>query len=78
MDEIFELPVYFNDQTLLLPAQLQAWGYSHRILVTINNQIVTFEPDEERNYRAISSNSEKIPDVQFVQAVVATIESLFK
>lgn len=78
MDETFELPVHFNGQNLLLPAQLQALGYSHRILVTIKDQTVIFEPDEERNYRAVSSDQEKIPDLQLVQAIATTIESLFK
>ncbi|MBX2925960.1 MAG: hypothetical protein KF746_27440 [Chitinophagaceae bacterium] len=78
MDEIFELPVHFNGQNLLLPAQLQAWGYSHRILVTLKDQTVIFEPDEERNYRAVSSDPAKTPEVQLVQAIITTIESLFK
>lgn len=78
MDEVFELPVHFNGQNLLLSAQLQAWGYGHRILVTINDQVVIFEPDEERNYRAVSSDPTKTPDVQLVQSIVTTIESLFK
>ena len=38
MEEAFELPVLFNGQNLLLPAQLQAWGYSHRILVRLKDQ----------------------------------------
>ena len=78
MDEIFELPVHFNGQNLLLPAQLQAWGYSHRILATLKDQIVIFDPDEERNYRAVSSDPAKTPEVQLVQAIITTIESLFK
>lgn len=78
MDEIFELPVHYNGQNLLLPAKLQVWGYSHRILVTLKNQTVIFEPDEERNYRAILPDQEKTPDVQLVQAIIMAIESLFR
>lgn len=78
MDETFELPVYFNGTDLLLPAQLQTWGYSHRILVTLPEQVVIFEPDEERNYRAVLTDTQKTPNLQLVQSVVTAIESLFR
>lgn len=78
MEEAFELPVLFNGQNLLLPAQLQAWGYSHRILVRLKDQTLIFEPDEERNYRAVLSDPERTPDLQLVKAIVTTLESLFR
>lgn len=78
MDESFELPVHFKGQDLLLSAKLRVWGYSHQILVTLNDQTIIFEPDEERNYRVILPNPERAPDIQLVQAIVRTIESLFK
>ena len=53
MDEEFELPVHYNGKELLFPAKLIRFGYSYRIEVDVNEQIVTFEKDEERNWRAL-------------------------
>jgi hypothetical protein len=81
MPESFELPVWYNGKELMLPAELQAWSTSHRIIVTIEDFPFTFEPDEERNYRAViamedSSRAEKI-DRQLLQAIAETLHDLF-
>ena len=53
MDEQFELPVDYKGQQLLLKASLLVTGYTHKFSVEVSGQEVIFEPDEERNYRAI-------------------------
>lgn len=78
MPESFELPVQFKDKTILLPAELQIWGYGHRIVVTLDGQAIVFEPDEERNYRAIISNGEKPPALEMIKAITESIESLLR
>ena len=49
----FELPVHYNGKEILFPAELRQQGYIHRIAITIDATEVLFEPDEERNYRAL-------------------------
>jgi hypothetical protein len=78
MQESFELPVQFRDKTVLLPAELTAWGYSHRILVTLEEQVIIFEPDEERHYRALLAEGQKPPALEMVKAIAESIESVFK
>lgn len=78
MHESFELPVQFKDKTILLPAELKIRGYSHRILVTWEGQVITFEPDEERNYRALIEDTQKSPALEIVKAITESIESVFK
>lgn len=78
MHETFELPVQFRDKTILLPAELKIWGYSHRILVAWEGQVIIFEPDEERNYRALISDGENPPELEMVKAMMKSIESVFK
>lgn len=78
MNESFELPVQFRDRTIMLPAALQSWGYSHRILVTVDDQEIVFEPDEERNYRALVPDREKAPELEMLKAIAESIESVFK
>ena len=52
MDEQFELPVEYKGEQLLFKASLIVTGYTHKFNVDVNGQMVIFEPDEERNYRA--------------------------
>lgn len=70
----------FNGEELLFPAELQQTGYTHRFCVNVYGQEVYFEPDEERNYRALidpESVSGKI-SVDLLKAIAGTIESLVK
>jgi hypothetical protein len=53
MEEPFELPLVYKGEQLLLKASLLVTGYAHKFSVDINGQIIIFEPDEERNYRAV-------------------------
>ena len=80
MDEAFELPVMYRNQEILFPAKLQQTGYSHRFCVEVHGQEVFFEPDEERNYRALidPEKMSKEISVELLQAIAGTIESLVK
>lgn len=78
MNESFELPVYYKGEELLVSAELQAWGYGHRILVNVNDQIITFEPDEELNYRALLYDADKKPDMELIRSVAESIHAAFK
>ena len=78
MHESFELPVQFGDTAIVLPAALTNWGYSHRILVTLEEQVIIFEPDEERHYRALLAEGQKPPALKMVKAIAESIEAVFK
>ncbi len=62
----------------MFPATLQASQYSHRILVSMDNQVIIFEPDEERNYRAILQDADTNVNIALVQSIALAIESVFK
>jgi hypothetical protein len=53
MDEQFELSVEYKGQQFHFKAALMRYGYTHKFHVDVNGQVVVFEPDEERNYRAV-------------------------
>lgn len=81
MHETFDLPVWYNGKEIMFPAELQPYGYTHRIAVHIENFPFIFEPDEEKNYRAIISiedqkKAEKI-DKLLLQTVAETLQDLF-
>ena len=80
-DDIYEIPVQYKGQEVLVPAQLLVTGYTHKFRVEVGGHEVFFEPDEERNYRAtldpVHGDSGKI-DVAFLQAIAAGIEAAVK
>ena len=81
MSKSFELPVWYHGTEMFFPAELLQIGYTHRIKLQINGTEVLFEPDEERNYRAVINSSDHIkstslkPDL--LQAIVETLHDLF-
>jgi hypothetical protein len=79
MDE-FELPVTYKGEEILFNSSLQVTGYAHRFIVDVYGQSVIFEPDEERNYRAIIStedlNSNKNIDPELLKIISEKITEI--
>ncbi|MDB5233006.1 MAG: hypothetical protein JWN76_3811 [Chitinophagaceae bacterium] len=51
--ETFTIPVIYNGTEQNFEASLEVFGYTHKIRVEVNGTPLFFEPDEERNYRAL-------------------------
>ncbi len=81
MDEPFELPVTYKGNELLFPARLFMLGYIHKFQVQVNGYEVFFEPDEERNYRAVIDpeqvESSKV-DVELLKAIAGALGNIAK
>lgn len=80
MDNDFILPVEFAGEELQLPAKLVQTGYVVKLEVEIEGVIITFEPDEERNWRAVLGyddliNGKKVKR-ELVEAVAKFIETI--
>ncbi len=58
MDQFFQLPIFYKGEQLSFTANLIRVGYRYQFQVKINEQKIFFEPDEERNYRAINYNAD--------------------
>ena len=82
MDDALEIPVTYKGQELSFPARLLLTGYTHKIQVEVDGQLIMFEPDEERNYRAVLDTHQLEQgtriDVPLLQAIAAVIESVVK
>lgn len=82
MDESFEIPVTFNAKEILFPASLVTSGYTYKIHVDVYGQLVSFERDEERNFRAVINGEEMDKsakmDKELIKEIANTLESLFK
>jgi hypothetical protein len=53
MDDDLEVLVTYKNQELIFNAKFIQFGYSYKFEVDVNGILVSFEPDEERNFRAI-------------------------
>lgn len=80
MNEPFELPVSYKEEELQFPARLQQLGYTHSIVVEVYGTEVFFEPDEERNYRAVVEPEQitKQVSVDLLKAIAEVIESILR
>jgi hypothetical protein len=82
MDDSFELPVQFKNKELHFPAQLLQYGFTLKLEVDIEGTKVRFEPDEERNWRAVISyedvQSNKKINEELLKAIAESIEALTK
>ena len=82
MEEQFELPLVYKGEQLLLNASLLVTGYTHKFSVDVNGQIIIFEPDEERNYRAVipydDLHQNRNIDKELLKAIVAAIDVIIK
>ena len=82
MNDTFDLPVQFKGALLTFPSRLLQQGYTHKFLVEVDGQPVYFEPDEERNYRAIIEtadiNINKVLNLELLKAVAQALEDIAK
>jgi hypothetical protein len=53
MEDEFVLPVTFKGKEWEFPARLLHYGYSVKLEVDMEGTKILFEPDEERNWRAV-------------------------
>jgi hypothetical protein len=78
MDE-FEIEIGDGDNRAQYPARLLIMGYTHKIEVDVNGIPVMFEPDEERNYRAVVANEHRDQlNVQLLKQLADAIEAVVK
>ncbi|BDQ11641.1 hypothetical protein [Sediminibacterium sp. TEGAF015] len=81
MHETFDLPVWYNGKEIMFPAELQPYGYTHRITVHIENFPFMFEPDEEKNYRVILMDQDRKKagkiDPYLLHVIAETLKYLF-
>ena len=82
MEDTFDIPVTNKGKELLFKSRLLILRYTHKISVDVNGTEVLFEPDEERNYKAVIDPEKmermKMIDKELLKAVAVAIESIVK
>ena len=78
----FELPVLFNNIEWVFPGKFLDYGYSSKIEMYIEGTKILFEPDEERNWRALISfedvQANKELDKDLLEAIARAIDAVKK
>ncbi|MES2373227.1 MAG: hypothetical protein V4557_11655 [Bacteroidota bacterium] len=81
MFDLFDLPVEYKGKEILFPAELLPMGFTHKIKVNLDGTDILFEPDEERNYRAVIDYAalDKMNSVNkdLLQLICQTLDELF-
>lgn len=78
MSESAEIEINYKGVLLKLPVSLVPYGYTFRIIVSYLDNDITFEPDEERSFRAIQVNengNEIRPEPELLAAIAAELEN---
>ncbi|WP_132055655.1 hypothetical protein [Pseudocnuella soli] len=82
MDEGFEISVPYKNGEILVPVKLLPQGFSYKIEATVNGTVVWFEPDEERNFRAVlppeGDTTAHPPDAALLQAIATALEEALR
>jgi hypothetical protein len=82
MDEPFTISIFYQGDEYEYDARLVTLGYTHKFFVIINGMEVIYEPDDERNYRAILKDADlskiKDSDVELIKAVGDKIQLLLR
>jgi len=80
LEEPFFIPVSYKGKDLQFEATLQRRGYVYILAVDVYSTIVSFEKDEEGNWRALIPPEEKgkTPEGELLRTIAETIESLLK
>ena len=82
MEEPFFIDVNYQGEELEFEGQLHLSGYQHKIEINVNDIAVFFEPDEERNYRALISmeqmNNNKKLKPELLRAIAERLDSLLQ
>lgn len=80
-NEKFDLEIEHEAEAFTFPAELRPSGYTYKIAVEIFGSEVLFEPDEERNFRAVIDRKEYPSinlDAHLLQKIAKFLEEAFK
>ena len=58
MPGAFDIPVTYQGKEHSFPASLVSTGYTYKIQVDVFGKTISYEPDEERNFRALISQAD--------------------
>ena len=82
MPDDFEITIIYKGKEHSFSASLISTGYSYKIHVDVFGKTISYEPDEERNFRAVIGqgdlqHQDKM-DKALIKEIGETLEGIFK
>lgn len=81
MPQAFTIQVNWKNEILEFDGELREMGFTYKIAIQINDVEVLFEPDEERNFRAViptETHTRKVPDINLLKEIASELERNLK
>lgn len=81
MPQPFSLQVNCKNDIHEFEGELREMGYTYKIAIWVQDVEILFEPDEERNFRAViptETHLRKIPDIALLQEIAGELERQLK
>ncbi|MFA6057854.1 MAG: hypothetical protein WC756_06635 [Taibaiella sp.] len=82
MDDSFTITINYENKDYNFESLIVPQGFIHKIVVEVEGIPITFEPDEERNYRALVPEGAQIKNtttfVGLLRAISSYLESILK
>jgi hypothetical protein len=81
MADSFIITVSWKNQEQQFQAELRMYGYTYKIAVMVDDTEVIFEPDEERNFRAMvppDIELRKLPAAGLLEAIAEELQTNLK
>jgi hypothetical protein len=80
MAESFILAVNYRGKEYQFETELRVFEYTHKIAIKLGEKEILFEPDEERNYRAVIPDNEGSKteiDIGLIEVITKELEAAF-
>ncbi|MGJ7032290.1 hypothetical protein [Niabella hirudinis] len=78
MEHFFELPIPYKGEELLLKGRLVTFAYSYKFFVVVNGKELTFERDDEREFRVLVGAREDSSaiDKELVKRIINALDKI--
>jgi len=76
MEHFFSLPVQFKGEALSFPARLITFGHSFKFYVMVDKTELTFEKDDEGQYRVLREGTGPEMDRALLEAIILSLEDI--
>ena len=78
MDDEFYIPVAYKGQQLNFPARLISAGYEYKIQVTVDDNPLLYEKDDDGAWRALISleKAQSNIDIELLKAIALSIDKI--
>ncbi|MBZ4191324.1 hypothetical protein [Niabella beijingensis] len=76
MEHFFELPLTYRGEPLTVKGRLATFAYSYKVYIIVNGRELTFEKDDEGQFRVISDQQQPEIDRQLLSTIIEALKNI--